>query len=83
MTLRGEISGSNGAGALAYAADLIDVRHDQTRALASRAWELRSNASFYDALYVALAEALDCQLLTFDRRLVRAFGGHELIVTLG
>ena len=37
-----------------------------------RAFELRSNISFYDALYVALAERLEMPLLTFDARLQRA-----------
>ena len=37
-----------------------------------RVWELRENLSVYDAVYVALAEALDAVLLTCDRRLARA-----------
>ena len=40
--------------------------------LLERAFELRSNISFYDALYVALAERLEMPLLTFDARLQRA-----------
>lgn len=40
--------------------------------LLSRAWELRHNVSFYDSLYVALAELLEAPLLTLDRRLARA-----------
>lgn len=39
-----------------------------------RAWELRANVSFYDALYVALAEQLDVPLLTLDERLAAAPG---------
>ncbi len=42
--------------------------------LLSRCWELRENLTTYDAAYVALAEALDCALLTGDRRLARAAG---------
>lgn len=42
--------------------------------LLERAWKLRDNVSFYDALYVALAEALEAPLLTFDARLARAPG---------
>jgi len=41
---------------------------------AERIWELRSNLTGYDAWYVALAEALDCPLMTLDRRLSRASG---------
>jgi predicted nucleic acid-binding protein len=42
--------------------------------LLDRVWELRSNISPYDAAYVALAESLDCPLLTADGRLGRAPG---------
>lgn len=43
-------------------------------ALLDRVWELRDNLSAYDASYVALAELLDCSLLTADGRLGRAPG---------
>jgi predicted nucleic acid-binding protein len=42
--------------------------------LVERAWELRHNVTFYDGLYVALAEAMDVPLLTIDRKLARASG---------
>jgi predicted nucleic acid-binding protein len=42
--------------------------------LLDRVWELRDNLSAYDASYVALAELLDCNLLTADARLSRAPG---------
>jgi len=42
--------------------------------LMSRVWDLRGNLSAYDAVYVALAEALDAPLLTRDRRLANAPG---------
>lgn len=41
------------------------------RALLGRAWELRDRARTWDALYVALAEALGGTLLTLDVRLGR------------
>jgi predicted nucleic acid-binding protein len=44
------------------------------RSLLDRAWSLRANVSFYDGLYVALAERLDLPLLTLDVRLARAPG---------
>jgi len=44
------------------------------RSLLDRVWELRENVSAYDATYVALAELLDCELLTADGRLSRAPG---------
>jgi predicted nucleic acid-binding protein len=34
-------------------------------------WSMRANLSAYDACYAALARALDCPLLTVDRRLAR------------
>lgn len=42
--------------------------------LLDRVWELRENLSACDASYVALAELLDCNLLTADGRLSRAPG---------
>lgn len=42
--------------------------------LLDRVWALRENLSTYDACYVALAELLDCPLLTADARLSRAPG---------
>ncbi|MBA2420226.1 MAG: type II toxin-antitoxin system VapC family toxin [Thermoleophilaceae bacterium] len=39
-----------------------------------RVWELREKVSAYDASYIALAELLDCPLLTADARLSRAPG---------
>ena len=45
-----------------------------TTPLLARAWQLRDNLTPYDACYVALAEALDCLLVTADSRLARAPG---------
>jgi predicted nucleic acid-binding protein len=42
--------------------------------LLERVWELRANLSAYDASYVALAESLNCALLTADARLGRTPG---------
>jgi len=54
-------------------ADLAVTRHP-TLPLMTRAFELRSNVTPYDAAYVGLAEALDCPLLTGDARLAGAPG---------
>lgn len=57
-------------------ADLRDWPGDRYghRALMARAWELRSVVRGWDAMYVALAEALDATLLTLDARLRAARG---------
>lgn len=52
----------------------VGIRRYATGALLARVWELRDNLSTYDAAYVALAEALDCALLTADGRLSRTPG---------
>jgi predicted nucleic acid-binding protein len=44
------------------------------RLLLDRAWELRHTVRGWDAMYVALAEALQATLVTTDRRLVGATG---------
>lgn len=44
----------------------------ETRLLLGRMWALRDRCSGYDAAYVAVAERLDCTLVTADERLGRA-----------
>ncbi|OAB58129.1 hypothetical protein AY599_00280 [Leptolyngbya valderiana BDU 20041] len=44
--------------------------------LAERIWSLRHTLTAYDASYVALAEMLDGELATLDRRLSNAPGTH-------
>jgi predicted nucleic acid-binding protein len=44
--------------------------------LLPRIWTLRSNLTAYDAAYVALAEALEASLLTFDTR-IQSAPGHR------
>jgi len=56
--------------------DLPIHRHGH-RSLLKRALELRANLSAYDAVCVALAERLDAQLLTADRRLRRVAKRHS------
>lgn len=52
----------------------IAVARYAVHPLLDRVWELRHNLSAYDAGYVALAEALDCALVTADARLGGAPG---------
>ena len=50
-----------------------------TLPLMRRAYELRANVTAYDATYIALAEALQCDLLTADIRLANAPGTRCVI----
>ena len=59
--------------ALADLSDLALIRHPHWP-FTERIWELRSNLTPYDAVYVALAEALGCPFVTGDRRIARAPG---------
>lgn len=52
----------------------MELNRVEHAALLPRAWELRDNLSFYDALYVALAEAIGQPLITFDGRIAKAPG---------
>ena len=51
--------------------------------LLARAWDLRANVRSWDALYVALAEALDATLVTSDVHLAGAPGPHCAIEIVG
>lgn len=73
LAAAGTVSAAMASGALDDLAELEIERHDHL-GLLSRCWELRHNLTFYDAVYVALAEALDVPLLTFDARLASAPG---------
>lgn len=52
----------------------LGLRRFAAVGMLGRIWELRENVTAYDATYVALAEALDCPLVTADGRLGRAPG---------
>lgn len=56
--------------------DLEELALDRypTLRLMWRAYELRDNVTVYVATYVALAEALDCSMVTADVRLANASG---------
>jgi predicted nucleic acid-binding protein len=73
----GEIDAERGRAALADLADL-PLRRYPHGVLLPRAWELRHGLTAYDAVYVALAEALDAPLLTRDTRLAAAVHGARI-----
>jgi predicted nucleic acid-binding protein len=71
---RQQLTAEEGAAALAILLEqgIVSMPCD---ALHARAWELAAEfdrPTAYDAYYLALAEAADCELWTADRRLARA-----------
>jgi predicted nucleic acid-binding protein len=52
----------------------IAVNRYPTIGMIDRIWELRHNVSAYDAAYIALAEHLDCHVVTAAQRLAGATG---------
>ena len=75
----GEIDADRGGAVLADMSDL-PLRRYPHDILMQRVWALRNNFTAYDAVYVALAEALDAPLLTRDRRLAAAAGHRARIL---
>ncbi len=57
----------------------LDIDRYAHEPFLDRVWELRDNLTAYDAVYLALAEVLECPLLTFDSRLA-ASPGHRASV---
>jgi predicted nucleic acid-binding protein len=73
LTLAGEIS-EDRAGVVRDDFAEVPVERFPHAGLADRVWALRHNLTAYDAAYVALAEILDCPLVTSDSRMARASG---------
>ena len=57
----------------------LDLQRHSHEGLLERAWTLRRSITPYDAMYVALAEALGAALVTCDARLGRAAGVNARI----
>jgi predicted nucleic acid-binding protein len=76
----GQISAERGRAALDDLAALSLRRYPHDW-LMMRVWQLRDSLTAYDAVYVALSEALAAPLLTRDRRLAAA-AGHRAQVEL-
>lgn len=81
LVLRRLLTREEGRTTLEFASGLARWRYP-LGPLAPRAWELANSVSFYDALYVALAERLDAPLVTADRRLTGAVGPRCQFVLL-
>jgi predicted nucleic acid-binding protein len=69
----GELKPARGREALQDLLDLPITLHPHGDLL-PRAWDLQHNLTAYDAVYLALAEALDAPLLTRDGGLARVHG---------
>lgn len=81
LVLRTELTVLDATSAL-RAWSRLGVRRHPINGLLDRIWALRHNLSAYDASYVALAEALDCSLVTADRRLAGASGARCIVETV-
>jgi len=74
----GEVSPTRADEAIADLTDLDLHRHAHLDLL-GRAWKLRDNISAYDAVYVALAEAIEAPVVTCDGPLAKAPGHRARI----
>ncbi|MFE3453410.1 type II toxin-antitoxin system VapC family toxin [Nonomuraea sp. NPDC059194] len=79
MVFRGDISKDLAEESRLAFRSLRLSRHAMTESMSDRVWELRQNASAYDASYVALAETLGVPLVTTERRLAEALRGRASI----
>jgi predicted nucleic acid-binding protein len=75
----GDLDARSAASALADLR-LLDLERHPHEPLLDRVWALRENMTAYDAVYVALAEALDATLLTCDGSLARTPGMSRRVV---
>ena len=82
LALAGHLSEGRAHDLLTDFDDLPIRRWPCVEALRRRAFQMRHGISACDAAYVALAEALDCPLVTRDVRLARASGHAARIEVL-
>jgi predicted nucleic acid-binding protein len=74
----GEVSSGRAEEAMADLSDVVLHRHAHLDLL-DRAWKLRENITVYDAMYIALAEAIAAPIVTCDRPLAKAPGHRARI----
>ena len=73
LVMLGEMDAGRGGASIEILAEM-PVSRQPILPLLPRMWELRHGVTPYDAAYLALAEALGCPLVTFDRALARVPG---------
>jgi predicted nucleic acid-binding protein len=81
LVSKGVIDSARGRAAINDLASL-SLRRYSHEGLLPRVWEMRDNVSAYDAVYVALAAALNAPLLTRDRRLAAVAGQRARVECL-
>lgn len=74
----GEVSSGRAEEAIADLSDLDLHRHAHLDLL-DRAWKLRDNISAYDAMYVALGEAIEAPIITCDGPFAKSPGHRARI----
>lgn len=74
----GDVSSGRADEAIADLNDLDLHRHAHVDLL-GRAWKMRDNITAYDAMYVALAEAIEAPLVTCDNPLAKTHGHRARI----
>ena len=79
LTARGALTAPRAFDVLTDFDDLRIRRWPSSDGMRRRSLQLRDNVSAYDATYLALAEALECRLVTRDLRLARTVG-HDVTV---
>jgi predicted nucleic acid-binding protein len=82
FVLRGDLSPARAELAIEHLLAMPIHRYDHSPLLA-RAFQLRDNATVYDALYITLAEGLDGTLLTLDARLASVPGHSATVDVIG
>jgi predicted nucleic acid-binding protein len=70
LLIGGRVSRARAEGALLVKESLVLHRYPDA-VTGPRAWDLRGNLNPYDASYVALAEQLQCPLVTTDAKIER------------
>lgn len=79
--MHGDLTGDLAESLVRHFLEVPITRYPHT-GLLSRAFELRSTVTVYDGLYLALAEILECPLVTGDGALRNVPGSHAVVEVL-